>query len=49
MNLQKTDSDDVFRRFNEDQNLESGSEYSVEPSEMTHRQQEPTKDANIKQ
>ena len=41
MNLHKTDSDDVFRRFNEDENLEGGSEYSVDPSEMSPRQQEP--------
>ena len=40
MDLQKTDSDDVFRRFNEDENLEGGSNYS-DPSEMTPRQEEP--------
>ena len=42
MNFHQTDTDDVFRRFNEDIHLEGGSEYSVDPSEMTPRQEEPT-------
>ena len=42
MNLHKMDSDDEFRQFKEEEN-EGGSEYSVDPSDMTTpRQQEPT-------
>ena len=34
--MQKTDSDDVYRRFNEDEHHEGGSNYS-DSSEMTPR------------
>ena len=45
MDLHQIDSDDVYRRFIEKDHLEGGSEYSVNPSEMTPRQQEPPLDA----